>query len=412
MHVPDSTTPEPRRVSIRLARPLWIGLAAGVTVLVAVGYQFGLRSRDGTLIVTVNEPDAESGGMRPITAKLMPLDEEHLAVGQGWQNWPADAPPPAIAPFNPIQAKIHQAAWAKYLGLEVEYTNSIGMKFALIPPCEFTMGSTPAEIEEALKTAGDNRQWQDVIRSEGPQHKTILTQPFYLGLNEVTQADYEKVMGKNPSWFAPTGYGKDQVAGLDTTNHPVESLSWNDAAEFCAKLSQQEHLKPFYVRDGETVKMLDGTGYRLPTEAEWEFACRAGTITKYCLGDQDLDLAQSGWFLANSGSRTNAVGELKANPFGLHDMHGNVWEWIQDWWEPNYYRQFQEKPALDPNGPSSTRSQRVLRGGCWRSTATYCRASERYSLVPGPSGYNIGLRVSRVAGPMDNGEHWKRDLRR
>ena len=141
----------------------------------------------------------------------------------GWHGWPAEAPPPAIAPFDAEQAKHHQEAWAKYLGVPVEHTNSLGMKFRLIPPGEFTMGSTAAEIEEALKFIDPNNEHgQELIKSEAPQHKVILTQPIYLGVHEVTQADYEKVMGNNPSWFAATGPGKDQVAGMDTTNQPVE----------------------------------------------------------------------------------------------------------------------------------------------------------------------------------------------
>jgi formylglycine-generating enzyme required for sulfatase activity/serine/threonine protein kinase len=418
----------------------------GVLVLLA-GVIISLRTKDGTLVVTVNEPDAEvqvvsetgkieitregdkgpitisvvpgkhqlrvqkngfvlvtkdfeieSGGRQSITAKLVPKQDEPAVTAKGWQGWPADAPPAAIAPFDAKQAKKHQAAWAKYLKLPVEYTNSLGMKFVLIPPGEFTMGSTPAEIEEALKFVGEDRNWPDNIPSEAPQHKVILTQPIYLGVHEVTQADYEKVMEKNPSWFAATEEGKDQVADMDTTSHPVETVSWNDAAEFCAKLSQQEQLKPFYFRSGETVTPLDGTGYRLPTEAEWEFACRAGTTTKYWIGDQDQDLAQAGWFGTNSGGRTHAVGELKANPFGLYDIHGNILEWIQDWWEPTYYAGFQEKPALNPNGPSSAGSQRVIRGGNWTYAASSCRASARRRRDPPYRGPDLGFRVARVAG--------------
>ncbi|MCX7422546.1 MAG: formylglycine-generating enzyme family protein [Planctomycetia bacterium] len=189
-------------------------------------------------------------------------------------------PPAAKAPFGAQQARAHQEAWAKHLGVPVEYENTIGMKFVLIPPGEFLMGSTPAEIEAALKIAGGEKQWQECIKSEAPQHKVILTQPIYLGVHEVTQAEYEQVMKKNPSHFAPLGAGKETVSGLDTTSHPVEMVSWNDAAEFCAKLSKQEKLQPFYCRTGEAVTSLDGTGYRLPTEADWEFACRAGTTTK------------------------------------------------------------------------------------------------------------------------------------
>jgi formylglycine-generating enzyme required for sulfatase activity len=312
---------------------------------------------------------------------------------------PPDAPVPAIAPFGEKKTKEHQDAWAKHLAVPVEHTNTLGMKFILIPPGEFTMGSTPVEIDEALNVAGEHKHWQECVKSTVPQHKVILTQPIYLGVHEVTQSQYERVMGQNPSHFAATGPGKDAIVGVDTSNYPVEMVSWNDAAEFCAKLSEKEKLKPFYFRAGETVTMLDGTGYRLPTEAEWEFAGRAGTTTKYWIGDKDDDLPQAGWFNVNSGGRTHAVGELKANPFGLFDIHGNVWEWVQDWWEPTYYGQFQKKSAIDPNGPSSAGSPRVIRGGYWGNDhASDCRASYRHARAPTLRGSPLGFRVALVVG--------------
>ncbi len=298
-----------------------------------------------------------------------------------WHDWPTDAPPPAIAPFNAEQAQHHQAAWAKYLGVPVEYTNSLGMKFRLIPPGEFLMGSTPEEIAATLK---------DVF----PGDMVILTKPIYLGVNEVTQAEYEKVMGVNPSHFAPIGMGKEAVAGLKTTEHPVEMVSWYDAAEFSAKLSKQEKLKPFYFREGDTIAPLDGTGYRLPSEAEWEFACRAGTPTKYWIGDKDEDLVRAGWFRGNSGGRTHAAGELKANPFGLADIHGNVWEWVQDGWDATFDGQLQDKPAINPNVPFYAYPQRVLRGGHWQDSASNCRSSNRLANVPTNLNLNLGFRVS------------------
>ena len=316
-----------------------------------------------------------------------------------------DAARPAIAPFDDQQAKAHQQAWAKSLGVPVQYTNSIGMKFMLIPPGEFTMGSTPAEIDEAVQAIGENefgdRFWQRCTQSEGPQHKVSLTKPIYLGVHEVTQAEFETVMGNNPSAFATKGDGSFFVAGLNTINHPVEKVSWNDAAGFCAKLSQLEKLQPFYLREGETVTPLDGTGYRLPTEAQWEFACRAGTMTKYWIGDRFEDLAAVGWFDWNSGLRTHAVGESKANPFGLHDMHGNVWEYVEDACEQTYYEQFRNQPAIDPRGAPANGSH-ILRGGHWRSTALICRASNRTAStltilhVQNCAGFRVALEVPAV----------------
>ncbi len=360
------------------------GVLAVVAVIGLVLSNGGRQKPEGTAA----KPPAQAAAATAQTPAEAPAKP-------GWHGWPADAAPPAIAPFDAEQAKQHQEAWAKYLGVPVEYTNSLGMKFRLIPPGEFKMGSTKEEIEGALKEVfADDKHWQECIKSEAPQHKVILTKPIYLGVDEVTQAEYEKVMGVNPSHFAPMGAGKEAVAGLETTNHPVETVSWNDAAEFCAKLSQQEKLKPFYFRASETITPLDGTGYRLPSEAEWEFACRAGTATKYWIGDKDEELLQACWFTGNDVGQTHPVGALKANPFGLYDIHGNVKEWVQDGWDATYYDQFRAKPAINPNSPFPSGRWRVFRGGSYYTSATYCRSSDRSAVdLPG-SDHGVGFRVA------------------
>ena len=317
-------------------------------------------------------------------------------------NSTADAPPPAIAPFDADQAKQHQAAWAKHLDVPIEYTNSIGMKFVLIPPGEFTMGSPPAEIEAHLKEVSDAKnqpayyfkQWQERIQSAAPQHKVVLTQPIYLGITEVTQKQYETIMGTNPAHFSATGAGKEAVANLDTQNHPVEMVTWNDAAEFCARLSESEKRKPSYFRVADAVTPLAGNGYRLPTEAEWEFACRAGTTTKFWNGDSDEDRIEVGWTSHSSGSRPHAVGELRANPFGLFDVHGNLFEWVEDAWDPKYYAQFSEQAAINPAVPNPARRPCVIRGGSWGDPANLCRASTRHAYHPLHSFGGLGFRVS------------------
>ncbi len=369
--------------------------AAFVAFAVLAGIIIKITKKDGTTL-EVTVPD-DTQKVEITESSSSPRPSPLAPNPSSWHGWPADAPSPAIAPFDAEQAQQHQEAWAKYLGVPVEYTNSFGMKFRLIPPGEFMMGSTAEEIAAALKDADEDKHKQQCLKSEAPQHKVILTQPIYLGVNEVTQAEYEKVMGVNPSHFAPMGMGKAAFAGLETAEHPVEMVSWNDAAEFCAKLSQQEKLKPFYFRVGETITPLDGTGYRLPSEAEWEFACRAGTATKYWIGDKDDDLVRAGWFGGNAGGRTHAAGELKANPFGLSDMHGNVWEWVQDGWDATYYGQFPEKPAINPNSPFSAGSLRVVRGGYWHLPASRCRSSDRHADVPTSRGRHLGFRVSLVA---------------
>jgi formylglycine-generating enzyme required for sulfatase activity/Tol biopolymer transport system component len=307
-----------------------------------------------------------------------------ITTNTDWKGWSKDAPPPAIAPFNAEQAKQHQEAWAKHLGVPVVYTNSIGMKFRLIPPGEFLMGSTVAEIDSTLNQGGLLQYIRDGIQSEAPQHKVILTQPIYLGMHEVTQGQYQMVTGRNPSHFANQGKGRDAVAGVDTKNHPVEMVSWPEASDFMVSLARREGRPPTSI------------SYQLPTEAEWEFACRAGTTTTYWTGDNEADLRTTAWFDKNSGQRTHAVGELKANPFGLFDIHGNVWEWVREAWELTHYEQFREQPAIDPTFAPQANSQCLIRGGNWLNTAPFGRSSGRLFLNVNPPYrlYHLGFRAS------------------
>ncbi|WP_425616927.1 formylglycine-generating enzyme family protein [Anatilimnocola sp. NA78] len=279
----------------------------------------------------------------------------------------------------------------------VEHTNSIGMTFRLIPLGEFLMGSTPEEIEAALKRPGLRAHlqfWREHIESEGPQHKVVLTKPIYLGVTEVTQTQYELMMGTNPSYYSATGQGKEAVANLETGNYPVEMVSCNESAEFCAKLSQLEKLKPLNIHSDQTVMSLEGTGYRLPTEAEWEFFCRAGTTTRFWSGDQNEDLVRTGWCFSNAGGRTHAARELKANPFGLSDLHGNVWEWVQDGWDPKFYGQFQGNVATNPFSPLSASSMPMRRGGSFMQVPELVRSSSRHCYH---TNAEAGFRVVLVA---------------
>ena len=382
---------------ISTQRPLWRQpaalIAAGLCglLIVSLGIWAIISNRDTSEVAKVKVP---KGNGKVETEIAIPGSASPSSPSRTSAVSTSSLPPAAHAPFDAAMARKHQEAWATHLALPIEYTNSIGMQFVLIPPGEFMMGSTPEEIEAALKVPGETEFWRDYIESEAPQHKVVLSYPIYLGKYEVTQLQYERVTGSNPSAFAPTGAGSDAVAGTDTTHHPVEEVSWNDAAAFCAKLSEREKLKPSYLRVGDTITRVRGDGYRLPTEAEWEFSCRAGTTTRYWNGDKDEDLKLAGWFGPTSGGHTRRVGELKANPFGLFDSHGNVWEWVQDSWEMNHYAQFQGKPAIDPSGPSLPGPQRVIRGGGWSPAAPYCRSSHRQGTDATFHHRNIGFRVA------------------
>ncbi len=274
-----------------------------------------------------------------------------LVRGSGWAGEAADSPPLAVAPFDAKQAKQHQEAWSKHLGQLVELTNSIGIKLALIPPGEFLMGSPDSD-----SVASSN---------EKPQHRVQIAKPFYLGLYEVTQAQYQKVVGSNPSMFKGESL-------------PVETVSWEDAMAFCTKLSEVAEER------------AAGRTYRLPTEAEWEYACRAGSASKYSFGDSEAELEKYAWYSKNSGFTTHPVGEKQANGWGLCDMHGNVWEWCQDW-----YGAYAAGAASDPSG-SGAAAYRGLRGGSWYFYGGRCRSAYRSELAPRFRSRSNGFRVAGV----------------
>ncbi|MCX7427696.1 MAG: SUMF1/EgtB/PvdO family nonheme iron enzyme [Planctomycetia bacterium] len=282
-----------------------------------------------------------------------------------------------------------------------EVTNSIGMKMALIPAGEFTMGAPEDE---------KGRQ-----EGEIPQHPVRITKPFWLGVYEVTQTEFEQILGYHLSNSRQFG-----GSSVDTGNFPVDDVSWYRATEFCNRLSKEEGLPPYYrrspsKRDGPwlDVDVLGGPGYRLPTEAEWEYACRAGTTTPFSFGETIRE-GQANVNRQSLGpifrSNAAAVGSFQANAFGLHDMHGNVAEWCNDVYDPRYY---EDCPTDDPPGSSSDdpkeplfRFSVVARGGYWNGRLEEARSSCRMDEPPWAGMGYVGFRVAR----SDSGD-WEKKLR-
>lgn len=265
----------------------------------------------------------------------------------------------------PVVATKSKSGAHGFGGLPRGVTNSAGMTFALVPPGRFSMGSPDAE-------AGRREH-------EGPQHPVAVHKPFYLSVFPVTQLQYERVMGRNPAAFT-RGHG----GGPD---HPVEMVSWHDAARFC------EHLGQLPDEEGHA------RTYRLPTEAEWEYACRGGTSAAYHSGDKltpkDAHFATPGAFGKSGGSgHTAPVGKAEPNAFGLFDMHGNVQEWVSDWYDEYYYH---DSPPDDPTGPEHG-TLKVVRGGCWTAFAADCRSAARRGHPPDSPTNTIGFRVVLVVG--------------
>ncbi len=229
-----------------------------------------------------------------------------------------------------------------------------------IPPGTFRMGSPTNEVD----------RWV----GEGPQTAVMISRGFWMGKFEVTQRDYKAVMGNNPSWFcAINGFSEDP-------SRPVEFVRWNDATNYCATLT---------VRERAAGRIPPNSVYRLPTAAEWEYACRGWTSTRFCFGDDPgyTNLTNYGWYSDNSGGATHAVGQKLPNPWGLYDMHGNVAEWCHNW-----YATYRGGIELDPLGPS-TGSYRVYRGGSWGNLASYCRSAFLSGYYQTDGGEFIGFRV-------------------
>ncbi len=308
-------------------------------------------------------------------------------------------PAPAISPFDAATAKKHQQAWADYLEQpaeqEVDLGGAVKLTMVLIPPGEFVMGSPVEErarFLEEVRSAG-HQVAIERIHAEGPQHRVRITRAFRLGRHEVTVRQFRQFVdqtgyktdaerdGKggrglvDGQWVQHPRFVWNGAPGFEQTDeHPVVNVSWNDAMAFCKWLSKKV-----------------GTVFILPTESQWEYACRAGTTTAWYCGDSEGTLDEYGWSLRNSGHKTHPVGQLKPNGWSLHDMYGNVWEWCADHCTTDSNSQ---SPPNDLSGPA--KDWKYFRGGSWDHHAAYCRSAYRNNGVSQGRDVRIGFRLVAV----------------
>jgi sulfatase modifying factor 1 len=304
----------------------------------------------------------------------------------------------AAARHPEIEIQQRAERTARTIMLSFSQSPTTELELVLVDPGVMQMGSPAGEAGRA---------------ADETQHRVRITRPFLIGKFEVTQEQFRQVMKFNPSWFHDEGGGKDKVARQDTGRFPVESVTWFDAIAFCNQLSENDGDAPYYElvvveRKGDSITSAmvaakGGSGYRLPTEAEWEHACRGGSATPYHFGAGGGNGNQSnvkgvttsggygGTIVGPNLERTTTVGSYRPNRFGLFDMHGNAAEWCADWYGKDYYA---TSPEDDPPGPR-TGDHRLLRGGSWLVGETSSRSASRLMLAPGEKRYFAGFRVVR-----------------
>jgi formylglycine-generating enzyme required for sulfatase activity len=357
-----------------------------------------------------NDPTAPAQTASDLTATAPSLRSTPSQTPSGGGTEPALL----IAPFDPPQVRTIRDAWAQYQKTDVEWRNSLGMDLTLIPAGQFAMGSP------------------DAANGEFPLHQVTISRPFYLGKYKVTKGQFKKfveaigyVTDTEADGGASWGYTADKRQpfqarpefnwadwGVDQSDgSPVVNVSWNDAMAFCYWLSQK-----------------DGKTYRLPTEAEWEYACRAGTTTRFYNGENAEELTQIANVLdaaakaqipavseqlasSDGWAFTSPVGQFRPNNFGLYDMTGNAREWCADWYDKDYYA---TSPERDPAGPPSG-FFRVSRGGGWNSPAALCSSARRGYGEPTARDFNLGFRVVQGGADVQTGwtiQNWEYQIHR
>jgi formylglycine-generating enzyme required for sulfatase activity len=325
--------------------------------------------------MTAKRPDDRPADMNAVVAELDRVRPARPRRGVGWlvaagvilalgaAAWTLRPPSPVVPGIAPETPPTPAVVRVVEPDAVTRPDRPLDRDMVRIAPGEFLMGSDDSRSPAA----------------ERPQHRVRITKAFLLGRHEVTRGEYVSVAGGAPG------------AAADL---PVESVSWLDAVRFCNRFSERHGLAPYYDIKPEAVTIRGGVGYRLPTEAEWEFACRAGSATAWCCGDDPKLLDDYAWHAGNSGSAPHPVGRKRPNAWGLFDMHGNVPEWVWDRFDADYYK---SSAVSDPLG-SGRGVPRVHRGGSWNVSPAQTRSSARdglglhYGVTAG-----VGFRIARDA---------------
>lgn len=382
----------------------WI-IGSGLGAILIAGFMWqlqrpGVKRVDGFEIVSQYEYPSDAHAdlkmLNPVSVTptaAVSIGSVPPAVHEPYEP-PADQPAWLLQPTEPQRAQAIQAAWAAHLGWPVELHNRLGQRFRLIPPGIYERGTGPESMAGLLASApADDAHWRACLASSSPPHRVVISRPFYLAVHETTQAEFKALVDRNPSWYCSSGpepHYVQQVAGVDTSRHPVEGVSWLDAVEFCTRLSQSDAGQIVWPGGDVPGRSTVLPQYQLPTDAQWEFAARAGGTSNYWFGD--LEPQVIGWFGSPNDGRTWNVGHDTANPLGLHEMHSSVWEWVADQWDEGEYRSYRRLPLIDPRYHLDQNLPRVVRGGMWPDRRS--RSFDRYAYDNDFQTFFVGFRIS------------------
>lgn len=353
-------------------------------------YKLELRGGHDEFRIKNNSVRIKRFGKTMVDIELTPNNIS--ANKKPWQGWPAGAPLPAKTPFDEHQAKQYQKAWAKYLNVpfeqKLEISKGVFVSMILIPPGEFLMGTGEARRKALVEQQAKASE----IEAEGPQHSVTITRPFWMSRHEITRGQFRAFAdatgyetdavrtgnggmghGKNGDWISNVEWNWDNPGIRQTKDSPVVQVSWSDTQKFCNWISTKFPTKTF----------------ALPTEAQWEYACRAGSDSDWCQAENEVELIEYAQF-AGDTNVSPRVGQKKPNGFGLHDMHGSVWEYCNDWFSPDFS---ETSSDIDPTGPVKGEFL-VRRGGAFHNSPVDLRSACRKKCYTSTRNSNLGFRLA------------------